>query len=83
MRNSFFKPVFEKLPIDTFAPNVLISGWAISQKARIKLFEVSFKNREFGTASLRKFKLLKSVLKSFYQTLLFRIKLFFGYFINA
>ena len=72
MRTSAFQEIYEKIPADTFAPNVIISGMAAKQKMRCFETPVPQMDRRTGTVSIRKWKLLKAALKSFRQTIAFR-----------
>jgi len=67
MKNSCFRELFSCLPKDLFAPNVVISG-AVSVMG-LKFFEVPVvqKNRTSGVVSIKKMKLLKAAIKSFWQ----------------
>lgn len=72
MRVEKFKDYFDKIPVDTFAPNVILSG--IACKNIFKIFEtnISCKNRKTGEVSIKKWKLFKVSCKSFWQTIKFR-----------
>ncbi len=72
MRVSLFKELIAKIPDDTFAPNVIMSGLACMKKARIFTHPVPFEFRTTGTVSIKKWKLLKAAMKSFWQTIKFR-----------
>lgn len=67
-----FKELIAKIPDDTFAPNVIMSGLACMKKARIFTHPVPFEFRTTGTVSIKKWKLLKAAMKSFWQTIKFR-----------
>ena len=73
MRTSVFAPIYNRIPLSTFAPNVIISG-AVARK-RIAFFEtrVPQHDRTTGEVSIRKWKLLKSAIRSFCQTIKFAI----------
>lgn len=75
MRTEKFKPYYEKIPADTFAPNVILTGIACLKKFRIYEIPVEYKLRTTGEVSIKKWKLLKVALKSFWQTIAFRIKI--------
>ena len=75
MKSELFKPYYELIPSDTFAPNVIISGICGMKKFKVYEIPVIYKFRTTGEVSIKKFKLLKSALKSFLQTILFRFKL--------
>lgn len=74
MRCDKFKELYNKIPKDTFAPNVIISGFVA--KANLKYFEfpVTHGGRKTGEVSIKKWKLLKAAAKSFKQTILFSMK---------
>jgi dolichol-phosphate mannosyltransferase len=74
MRNEKVKDIFNKIPIDTFAPNVIISGCAVRNSLRIKQIPISSHMRETGEVSIKKWKLFKAAVKSFFQTIQFRFK---------
>jgi hypothetical protein len=75
MKTSIFKKLFFALPDDMFAPNVVISG-AVS-RMKIPIYEIPVRQhpRSSGEVSIKKLKLLKAVVKSLYQTFVFRFKL--------
>lgn len=72
MRVSLFKDLMSQIPDDTFAPNVIVSGLACMKRARIFTHPVPFEFRTTGTVSIKKWKLLKAAMKSFWQTIQFR-----------
>ncbi|WFB36993.1 glycosyltransferase family 2 protein [Kiritimatiellota bacterium B12222] len=74
MRSEAFRPLFDKLPEDTFAPNVLISGYSAWKKLRIVEFPVSHQFRQTGQCSMRKGALCKAAIRSARQTLSFRFQ---------
>ncbi len=75
MRSDRFRDLFNKMPSNTFVPNVIISGYVALKK--IPFFEVSipFTPRKFGVASINLFNIINTALKSFIQTILFRFYL--------
>ena len=73
-RNDKFRVVFEKIPNDTFAPNVILSGMASYMNLNIKEVEVKFYPRETGEVSIKKLKLLKVAIMSWLQTIIFIVK---------
>lgn len=75
MRKSFFENYIKLIPIMVFAPNVIISGIAAAKEARIFQAAVSFRERSTGEVSIKKWKLLKSAVKSFVETISFRVNL--------
>lgn len=72
MRSSFFKPWFRKIPEKTFAPNVIISGIAAWQQARVIQLPVKCQARATGEVSIRRWKLFRAAVRSLWQTVLFR-----------
>lgn len=72
MRTSKFHDDVLRIPEDTFAPNLIISGIANIRKLRIQQFDVTHHNRETGEVSIKKWKLFKAAFKSFLQTIKFR-----------
>ncbi|KGL63241.1 glycosyltransferase family 2 protein [Polaribacter sp. Hel1_85] len=74
MRVSAFSDEFNKIPADTFAPNLIVSGLASVRNMRIKQFDVTHHNRETGEVSIKKWGLFKAAFKSFLQTISFRFK---------
>ena len=73
MRSAKFAADIKTIPDDTFAPNVIISGIAIKRKMAVKQIKVISTNRKTGEVSIKKFKLFKSAVKSFFQTFKFRL----------
>ncbi len=78
MRVSAFKPVFERIPLLTFAPNVILSG--VVARLCLRFFETRLPqhDRTTGEVSIRKWNLLKAAAKSFAQTILFSFSPFFS-----
>lgn len=74
MRSSSFFALLDRVPEDTFAPNLLISGHAGRAKLRIKELPVPFSPRTTGVASIRRWKLFKAAVRSTVQTLSFRFR---------
>ncbi len=71
MRTSVFSNLYSQIPTDTFAPNVIISGMAVRSKLRIFETAVVYSDRTTGEVSIKKWKLLKAAIKSFWQTITF------------
>lgn len=69
MRVSAFKDVWDVIPSDTFAPNVIISGMAARKKLRCFETRVPQHDRQTGEVSIKKWKLFKAAAKSFCQTI--------------
>lgn len=70
MKSTVFKELFYKIPSDTFAPNVIISGFAAKKRLKIYEIPVNCRLRETGEVSIKKWKLLKAAVKSFCQTIM-------------
>ena len=85
MRCSAFKEIYEDIPANTFAPNVIISGMAAQRKLRCFEMPVPQRDRQTGEVSIKKWKLFKAAVKSFGQTIsystrhTYRVFLFFTY----
>ena len=71
MRTSVFGPIYNLIPLSTFAPNVILSG--VVSRRGIAFFEtrVPQHDRTTGEVSIKKWKLLKSAVRSFCQTIKF------------
>lgn len=69
IRGNILRHIVEQIPDYIFAPNVIISG-ALS-KAGLRIYEhpVPHEDRRTGTVSIVKWKLWKSAMRSFWQTL--------------
>ena len=74
MRTSKFHYDILKIPDNTFAPNLIISGIANIRKLRIKQLNVTHHNRETGEVSIKKWKLFKAAFTSLLQTIAFRFR---------
>jgi dolichol-phosphate mannosyltransferase len=72
MRGVSFRQLFASIPANTFAPNVIVSGYACFHKMRINQLDVKYKFRSTGQVSIKHFKLLRSAIRSFMQTIRFR-----------
>lgn len=70
MRSEVLKNIVEKIPIDTFAPNIIISGAIAQDNFRVYERAVPIEIRKTGTVSIVRFKLWKSAIKAFTQTVL-------------
>lgn len=71
MRVSAFTSVYNAIPMTTFAPNVIISGMVARKGLRYYQMRVPQHDRTTGEVSIKKWKLLKSAIKSFWQTIRF------------
>ncbi|MGA1876192.1 MAG: glycosyltransferase family 2 protein [bacterium] len=76
MKTACFQPCFFSIPKLTFAPNLIVSGYAALKKLNCCEIAVPHRNRFTGTGSLRNIKLFKGIIKSFIQTVCYR---FFHY----
>ena len=72
MRSEAFAGLIDKIPLNTFAPNVIISGCAALHKLRIREIPISSNLRQSGEVSIKKWRLFKAVVKSFAQTIAYR-----------
>jgi len=73
MRKDKFATIYEAIPANTFAPNVILSGMAIRQKLRIKDGFIPTDFRATGMVSIQRMKLLKVAIKSFKETIAFAL----------
>ena len=73
MRVSAFKPIFDSIPIETFAPNIIISGMAAKKHLRCYEIRVPQHDRTTGEVSIKKWKLFKAAVRSFVQTIAFAL----------
>jgi len=69
---SWLKEHLVRIPPDTFAPNLIISGLASQLKLRVYQTDVVHTERTTGEVSIKKWKLFKAALASCRQTILFR-----------
>ena len=74
MRVSVMDKFILNIPSNTFAPNLIISGVVNLKKYRIYETSIPHRERQTGEVSIKKFRLLMAAIKSFGQTILFRIK---------
>ena len=73
MRVSAFKTLFYSIPLETFAPNVIISGMAAKKHLRCYEIRVPQHDRTTGEVSIKKWKLFKAAVRSFVQTIAFAL----------
>jgi len=71
MRTSAFKGFYEQIPLSTFAPNVILSGLAARHGLRCFEIPVPQHDRTTGEVSIKKWKLFKAAVRSFWQTVWF------------
>lgn len=63
-----------RIPNDTFAPNLILSGLASLRKLRTLQRDVTHSERQTGEVSIKKWRLFRAALTSFWQTILFRLQ---------
>ncbi len=73
MRAMTFSPLYDAIPDDTFAPNLIISGWVGLCELRTFETPVPRQERQTGEVSIKKWKLFKAACRSFWQTFAFRV----------
>ncbi|MBQ1455812.1 MAG: glycosyltransferase [Thermoguttaceae bacterium] len=71
MRVSAFREAYESIASDTFAPNVILTGIAAREGFRDAQFGVPQRDRQTGEVSIKKWKLAKAAMKSFWQTIVY------------
>lgn len=74
MRAETFKEIFLQIPLTTFAPNVIISGMVARKHLRFFEIRVPQHDRMTGEVSIKKWKLFKAAVKSFWQTIVFSFR---------
>ena len=74
MRVNVFKDFYNKIPDDTFAPNVIISGFIAKNKIKFYETKTDYTPRATGEVSIKKWKLACAAVKSFIQTIKFSFK---------
>ena len=72
MRSTIFRDLFHQIPTDTFAPNVIISGFAAQERLRIFQVPIIHNFRQTGEVSIKHWKLFKAAVSSFWQTVKFK-----------
>lgn len=73
MRTEKFRNVYQRIPSDTFAPNLIISGIVARRKLRLFEMYVPHSGRKTGSVSIKQWKLFKAALRSLKQTILFSL----------
>lgn len=76
MRAATFGEFYWRIPLATFAPNIILSGLAARYGLRCFEARVPHHERITGCVSIRKWKLLKVALRSFAQTVFFSLRNF-------
>jgi len=75
MKAQHLEEALTLIPVNTFAPNILISGFFNKRKYKIKNLDVPYQFRQTGKLSLLKGRLIKAAVQSFMQVLFFCWKL--------
>jgi glycosyltransferase involved in cell wall biosynthesis len=73
MRSECLRPALEKIPANSFAPNVLITSWFIRKKHRIFVTPVEARKVDVRSSRMSRYFFI-GALRSFQQLILFRIK---------
>ena len=73
MRVAAFRSYFARIPLTTFAPNLILSGLATRDRLRCFETPVRQRNRQTGEVSIRKWRLFKASVKSCFQTIAFAL----------
>ena len=71
MRAEVFKEIFQLLPRNTFAPNVILTGMACRENLRCFEMPIPQQERRTGEVSIKKWKLFRAAVRSFRQTISF------------
>ena len=74
MRVSALTQVFLSIPLETFAPNVIVTGMVARLGLPAMEFPVPQHDRTTGEVSIRRWKLLKAAVRSLVQTVLYSLK---------
>lgn len=69
MKSAALAPLLEKIPEDTFAPNVAIAGLLVRERLSVTNVPIPHSDRQTGEVSIRKWKLFKAAVKSCLQTI--------------
>jgi len=74
LRTDVLRQILKQIPPDTFAPNVAISGFLVLKKMRVKNISIPHSERQTGEVSIKKWKLLKAAMRSFFQIIKIRFQ---------
>jgi dolichol-phosphate mannosyltransferase len=69
MRRSSLTAILDMIPVETFAPNMIISGLAARRGLRVREVLVPHRGRRTGAVSIVKWRLWKAAVRAFGQTL--------------
>jgi glycosyltransferase involved in cell wall biosynthesis len=72
MNSAKFRPCFASIPENTFAPNVLISGYAAYHEFKTVEIHIPHRSRYSGEVSIRSWKLLRESVRAHLQTIKYR-----------
>jgi hypothetical protein len=61
------KPIIQKIPSNTFAPNIIIAGALLKSKLSILNVPIPTQPRQTGTVSIVKWRLWRAAFLSFWQ----------------
>jgi dolichol-phosphate mannosyltransferase len=75
MKSTTFIDLFKNLPKNTLSPNMIISGFTAKKKIKFWEHPVPCVQRYTGEVSLRKMKLIKTAVKSFWQAIIFSFRI--------
>ena len=67
IRSDILAPIIARIPFDTFAPNIVISGALAQTGAATIELPVPFQPRTYGVASLNDFSAFINAVRSFFQ----------------
>lgn len=73
-RKAAFAEVLDKIPDNTFAPNLILSGYAAQKRLRIHNMAVAAYFRQAGEVSIQHMKLLKVAIQSLLETIGFSFR---------
>ena len=74
LRCEAFAPLIARMPVGTYSPNLIISGWAMTARLRCYQLPVQHWGRSTGVVTLRNWKLLKTTLLSIIQLAVFAVR---------
>jgi hypothetical protein len=75
MRSAAFAPCFESIAPDSFAPNILISGFAAYRHLKTVEIHIPHRSRYSGQVSINAWRLVTGSLRSFRQTVGYKARL--------
>ena len=72
MKSLKFSSLFFKIPNNTFAPNLIVSGYVSISHLKYYQIKIKHNDRVTGEVSIKKWKLFKAAFRSMLQTVKFR-----------